>query len=605
MNEVKDFVFKISEIMKKSDSAIYNVIVKIPLNVGYIDDVNIVFDDTYYKLRYVNKNDKYVYFIGNIELPTKAKYHYKFSYNVDGNNVKYDNEHFNMSVNFSTPDWSKGNIMYQIFPDRFYKKDNGLFKPMPNRIIHSSWNEDIIVGGDKNGRWNNDFYGGNIEGIIEKLDYIKSLGTGIIYLTPVVLSQSNHRYDTADYENVDPYLGSNDDLKKLCEEAHKRGIKVILDAVFNHTGNDSRYFNEFGNYPELGAFQSNNSKYYPFYKKHIVNDKVYFDYWWGMGNLPVCDGNSKEWQNYIYGPGGVIDKWMALGIDGLRLDVADELTDEFIYGIRDAVKRNNPNAFLFGEVWKNPMRMNRGYVSSGKGMDSIMNYQLVNALVRYYKYGDTHIMSDAFYQLINEYPDDTRNSAMVFTSTHDISRILNIYGSNDFNKNGEWAWDFVDDNKEWQKNYKLTKEQYEYGKKKYKSYLYSLAFLPGNLSIFYGDEIGMQGMGNLSNRRPFTWNNIDYELLDFVKSIGKIRKDEVFLKDALLDLCYIDDKYYSFKRTGKKEEELILINRTDGKVDIDIPSEYKNEDIVYRLNDSDKKVLDSNGAIVLKKKRNI
>ena len=598
---MENIVFEIKEKEKNTDSILYKVTIKVPKSLGFIDDMKIIVDGNNYILEYESSEDEYSLFSGEIELFSKAIYHYWFNFYLDGKNVNYGDKHFNLSVNYSVPDWAKGKIMYHIFVDRFNKGNNSCMSEMSHRVIHKSWDDDIIIGGDMDGRWNTDFYGGNLQGIIEKLDYIKSLGVGIIYLSPIVLSQSNHRYDTADYENVDPYVGCNDDLRRLCDEAHKRDMKVIIDAVFNHTGNDSRYFNEFGTFNELGAFQSKDSKYYSFYKKHIVGDKTYFDYWWGMGNLPVCDGNSIEWQNYIYGVDGIIDKWFSYGIDGLRLDVADELSDSFIEGIRKAVKRNKSDGFILGEVWKNPMRMNRGYIISGKGMDSVMNYQLSNALIRYFKYGDFYKLSDVINQMAYEYPKDTMNSLMNFTSTHDISRAINIFGSNDFNPNGEWAWTIDGNDLEWQKNYKLSKEQYENGKKIYKSYLYSLAFLPGNLSIFYGDEIGMHGMGNLANRRPFTWDNIDYDILDFVRNIGNIRKNELFLENALLDLIYIDDKYYVFKRTGLKEEMLVFINRTNNKVDIMIPNEFSNEDIMYRLNDSSKKSLDKNGAIVLKR----
>ena len=420
-------------------------------------------------------------------------------------------------------------------------------------------------------------------------------------MSPVALSQSNHRYDTADYEIVDPYAGTNEDLKELCDKAHKRGMKVILDAVFNHTGNDSKYFNEYNTYPELGAFQSENSKYYSFYKKHKHNNKTYFDYWWGMTNLPVCDGNSRKWQNYIYGKGGVIDLWFSLGIDGLRLDVADELSDDFIKGIRQAVKRNKEDGFILGEVWKNPMKMNRGYIDSGKCMDSVMNYQLVNALIRYYKYGDCDILRNIINELIVEYPEDTLYSLMNFTSTHDITRAINIFGTNKFQRYGEWAWNLNNNDRNWEKNYKMSKQEYELGKKIYGAYIYTLAFLPGNLSIFYGDEIGMQGMGNLANRRPFKWNNIDKDILYLFKEVGKIRKQEKYLEKANLELVDANYYYLAFKRISLISELLVLMNRTNDKINIALPNDYNNGKVLYRLKDSNKNNLDAYGGLVLKK----
>ena len=424
-------------------------------------------------MKYTDTVDEKAIFKTDVNLETKAHYNYYFTFNVHGIKREYkktvkgmiNDDKWSLSVGFETPKWTHGKIMYHIFTDRFNKTKE--IPNLPNRIVHKNWNEELIIGPDKDGRWNIDFYGGSLEGIIEKLDYIKSLGVSIIYLSPIFLSQSNHRYDISDYEMIDPYLGDFNDLKNLCTSAHEKGIKIILDAVFNHTGNDSKYFNEYNTFDTLGAYQDISSPYYSFYRKNGKN----FDYWWGMKNLPVCDGNSKKWQDYIYGVNGVIDKWFSYGIDGLRLDVADELTDEFIEGIRKAVKRNKTDGFILGEVWKNPMRMNRGYISSGRGMDSVMNYQLVDALIRYFKYADTYKISEVVNQLKTEYPKETLLSLMNFTSTHDISRALNIFGSDRFKEDGQWAWDLKNEDYAESKDYNLSESQYKKGLEIYKLYV--------------------------------------------------------------------------------------------------------------------------------------
>ncbi len=599
--------FKIEKENILNDEASYKIIIKIPIEIGWIEDMtfNIKTDNetTSYKMHHIKNDNKFVYFETKINLKTRALYHYDFTFKANNKPIKLQNNNYKLSVNFEVPPWAKGKIMYHIFVDRFNKNSSPLPK-MKNRTIHNSWDEDIIFK-DENGKWNTDFYGGNINGIIEKLDYIKSLGVSIIYLSPIFLSQSNHRYDTADYKKIDPYIGTNNDLKYLCDKAHSKDIKIIIDAVFNHTGNDSKYFNEYGNFKELGAFQSEKSKYFPFYRTYKKDGKTHFDYWWGLKNLPVCDGNSKEWQNYIYGENGIIDLWFSYGIDGLRLDVADELTDEFIEGIRKAVKRNKEDGFILGEVWKNPMHMNRDYLISGKGMDTVMNYQLVDALIRYYKYKDTKTLKKVINEILNEYPKDTINSLMNFTSTHDITRAINIFGTDEFQKEKEWAWDLKNENRDYQKNYQMTEEQYSLGKKIYLSYIYALAFLPGNLSIFYGDEIGMQGLGNLANRRPFAWNNIDNELLQFFKTIGQIRTNESFLETADLELIDINNEYFVFKRTNQIEEILVYINRSNNKIDIVIPNDYKNQPILHELANSNKQTLSPYGGLVLKKTKKI
>lgn len=613
MNEV---FLKFNEIEKLEHSAKYKITIELPIDIGWIDYLDLIIEKgneiLIFALKYIENKDDKIIFETEIYLDTRAIYHYYFKYKVN-NQIKYINKDntvvskitkddmFKMSVNFDIPDWAKGKMMYHIFVDRFNRGNKEKLKPMPRRNIYKSWEDEMILGPDQNGIWNADFYGGDLLGIIQKLDYIKSLGVDIIYLSPIVHSQSNHRYDAADYENVDPYVGCNEDLRNLCNEAHKKGMKIILDAVFNHTGNDSKYFNEYGTFDTLGAYQSIYSTYAPFYKKHYHDENLYYDYWWGMTNLPVCNGYSYEWQNYILGGGGIIDQWFNLGIDGLRLDVADELTDEFIEGIRQAVKRNKEDGFILGEVWKNPMRMNRGYIESGKGMDSVMNYPLIDALIRYFKYSDINKLTYIIKDIQREYPQDTINTLMNFTSTHDISRAINIFSTYDFQEYGEWAWDVIKNDLDRCRRFVLTKEQYEYGRQIYKSYIFGLTFLPGILSIFYGDEIGIQGLGNLANRKPYPWGKEDIDLLNYFKYIGNIRKEEPFLQEAQLNILDINKYYFMFERYTKEERALIAISRTDEEKEFSLPREYQNKKKKYTLNKSRIGYLSPYGGIAIKK----
>ena len=505
-----------------------------------------------------------------------------------------------MSNDNNFPNWAKGKIMYHIFVDRFSRNYSVKLDDLPNRKIHRYWYEDPTLGPDKDGLWNVDFYGGNLKGIIDKLGYIKSLGTGIIYLSPVVESQSNHRYDTGDYEKVDPYLGTNEDLKELCTKAHEKGMRVILDAVFNHTGNDSKYFNEFGHYPNLGAFQSKDSPYYDFYRKYITSDNVYFDYWWGMKNLPVCDGYNPKWIEYITGKGGVIDKWFSLGIDGLRLDVADELNDPFIEKIREACHRNKEDSLIIGEVWKDPTKMNRNYLGP-QGMDTVMNYPLVNALIRYYKYNDKENLWNVYNSIKYDYPKDTVNALMNFTSTHDISRIISIFGTDKFSPYNEWSWDLRNNDLDCIKNFHMSKEAYAKAKEILKSYTFTLCFMPGIFSIFYGDEVGVEGLGNLDNRKPFPWEREDKGLLRHYRELGMIRNREKFLEEASMDIKNITDDYILFERENGNEKCLTAINKSDHPASFDVPKEYEHPSKVYRLKKSVPGELDGFGAITLKK----
>lgn len=611
MEEQLDYTIKLKE--KRDDGCLYKIDVVIPMKYGWLDDLfyYVKSDNVLksFKISFDHNDEKNVHFSGDVFLETKAVYRTYFSFL--GNQRRFyltkdrqvvdflDNNSLDkISVNFDTPEWAKGAMMYHIFVDRFNRGSKKKMELMKNRTIHKSWDDKLLSGPDENGEWNIDFYGGDLLGIVDKLDYIKSLGVDILYLSPIVKSQSNHRYDTGDYEQVDPYAGTNDDLKLLCDEAHKRGMKVVLDAVFNHTGNDSKYFNEYGSYPNIGAWQDKESYYGSFYKKHFnpQEGKVYFDYWWGMTNLPVCDGNSKNWQDYIYGENGIIDKWFNLGIDGLRLDVADELTDEFIEGIRRAVKRNKSDGFILGEVWKNAMRMNRSYISSGKGMDSHMDYPLVDALIRYFKYEDVTKLRYIIQDMLNEYPKGSIDTIMNFTSTHDISRPINIFGSKEFSEYSEWAWNVIHEDYNYLNNYQMTQEEYNKGKEIFMTYLFCLNFMPGILSIFYGDEAGVMGLGNLLNRQPYPWDKRCERLVHFVKMLGKIRKDEEFLKTADMNIVDINHDYFMFERTSKDGDALITINRTPDDKKILIPAKYEHNDKVYLLKKSKRKELSPYGG---------
>lgn len=604
---------QIKHTIKKIDSdengESFKISLRIPLSMGWIENVYFSVFDIKKKLKH-QKNENYcAYFETDIELNFKALYHYFFSFEANSKTYYYTKSNLSMdsnftkhdcwklSVGFDTPDWAKGATMYHIFVDRFCKSKHTDIPLIPNRNIYKKWNTPPIIGPNKNGEWNIDFYGGNLKGIEEKIKYIKNLGVDIIYLSPIFKSQSNHRYDTADYEIIDPYAGNIQDLINLCKTAHKNNMYVILDGVYNHTGNDSKYFNEFGNYDTIGAFQGSDSPYYSFYRRTGDN----FCYWWNMKNLPVCDGYSKTWQEYIYGKNGIIDKWFSYGIDGLRLDVADELTDEFIEGIAKAVKRNKPDGLIIGEVWKNPMRMNRDYLRSGMGMHSVMNYLLADALIRYYNYCDISKLYSVLNEIMTEYPDPTIQTLMNFTSTHDISRAIEIFGSNAFEEHSEWCWNLRNTDFKWIESHQLTTKQYIEGKLKLKSYVFALTFLPGILSIFYGDEVGLQGIGNLANRAPYPWDYKDKDLLKFFKSAGEIRKNEAFLKKANFKILDITNEYFSFERYDNSNRIVIFVSRVNYPVKLNLYKDYSNFIIIFKMKQCSKNMLSSYGAIALKK----
>ena len=615
MGEQLDYSIKLLE--KLEDGCRYEVSVTIPMSYGWLEDLYYcVSSDKFnycFKIAFDHNDEKNVHFKGEVYLDTRAIYRTHFTFTANGKRlflnknkeaVEFlDNNTLDkISVNFDTPEWAKGAMMYHIFVDSFYRANKEPIKSIRDRRVHESWDEKPLDGPDDKNIWCNDYYGGDLLGIVEKMDYIKSLGTDILYLSPIVNGQSNHRYDASDFELVDPYLGDNEDLITLCDEAHKRGMKVILDGVFNHTGSDSKYFNEKGTFPDKGACQDIMSLYGSFYKKSYGDDgRLYFHHWWGMPTLPRCDSYSKTWQDYIYGEGGIVDRWFKMGIDGLRLDVADELSDEFIEGIRKAVSRHKKDGLIIGEVWKNAMRMNREYISSGKAMDSHMNYPLVDALMRYLKYTDVHKLNYIIHDMLNEYPKGTIDTMMNFTSTHDISRPIDIFGTKEFDFYTEWAWNTLHSRENetdyaYYNNFKMTPEEIKKGKEIFKTYLFCLNFMPGILSVFYGDEAGMLGLGNILNRASYPWGKEDQDLVGFVKTLGAIRKEEQFLRTADMNIVDITPDYFMFERNSGEGDALITINRTPEKKKIEIPSKYESPNTIYTLNKSHKKILTPYGG---------
>ena len=529
---------EIKQVSKNENGAVYKILLQIPFALGWIERVKFYVSTreqkNVYPMQHVKNENDIAYFETTVELPRYAVYHYYFSFdansrfryykkeNTSGDNSVTNEECWKLSVNFEVPEWAKGAVMYQIFVDR-YKRTRGLEKkPMKGRDIHENWNEPPVVGPNEKGQWCVDFYCGDVKGITDSMKYIKKLGVDIIYLCPIFESQSNHRYDTADYKSIDPYVGTAEMVKEMCAEAHKHGMKVILDVVFDHTGNDSIYYNEFGNYDSIGAYQVAKdsrykgmvSPYSDFYDTDCHFGKHEFKFWWNQPNMPKCNGKSEHWRVFICGKEGAIDFYFSLGIDGFRYDVADELIDEFVEDSYTASVRNNPKAFIIAEMWeKDPM--DRGFLKNAKGIHSLMNYRLTDAIMRYYKYCDVNKLREALRFISTEYPEGTILTLMNFTSTHDISRAIEIFGCNIFNEYAQWAWDLIRGNGdcEWIKQHQMTSYEYHCGKKVLKSYCFALTFLQGIFSIFSGDEVGVRGVGNLANRAPYPWGHRDKDLL--------------------------------------------------------------------------------------------
>ena len=612
--------FHIERIRERPGKDVFKVSIGLVMSEGWFKRVKFVAfnrkQTVVADLPHVRNDDVYAYFEGEVGLEYSALYYYYFSYECSGKKKAYksaSNDHyrvsfdecFKMSVGYDVPRWAQDAVMYHILPDRFRRGSQKTLVPFGKRTINKQGDKPTI-GPNEKGEWMADFYGGDLRGIINSLNYLKKMSVSIIYLGPVCLSQSNHRYDTADYFMVDTYLGVNEDLKELCDKAHQKGMKVVLDAVFNHTGNDSKYFNQFGTYDTVGAYQSKESPYYPFYKKGWIDGEEKFKFWWDFENLPECSSYSEEWVNFICGEGGVIDFWFSLGIDGLRLDVADELSDEFIYKIRESVHRNKKDGAIWGEVWENPVRtyssdgVKREYLESGIGLDSVMNYQLVEALIRYYKYADKWRLGGRIKEIFTEYPDQAIFAAMNSTCTHDYSRLIAILGTNNFvHNNKDWPWKLKNESHEFLRNFEMSKEEYVYGRKILMSYFTALAFFPGTVTVFYGDEVGCSGLGNIMNRSSYPWDRRDKKLLKFFRSILKVKTSLSEYRCSKCNILKVEDDQFIFERIIENKRIIVAVSRVNREINLCLPYNDMEKRVLFRVGtETDENKLDALGAIV-------
>lgn len=490
---------------------------------------------------------------------------------------------------YKTPDFAKGNIIYHIFVDRFNRADG--VKTKRKYRLHESFSESPEVVSADGKYYADDFFGGNFNGIREKLDYLEELGVGIIYLSPIFKAFSNHRYDTGDYLKVDELLGTEDDFKRLLDAAHEKGMKIILDGVFNHSGADSLYFNKFGTYDSLGAYQSKSSPYYDWYYFKKFPDE--YACWWGCDNVPDLNKSNKDYRALVFGKNGVVEKWQKLGADGWRLDVVDELPIDFVNLLIKKIKSVNKDALVIGEVWEDAStKVSYGELRPyllGDQLDGTMNYPFMNAIIAYVRDGDEKFFKDTVQSILENYPKETVYCLMNSLGTHDTVRIINALS--DVRAHG-WS-------KTHKLGYKLPDSEYEKAKKKL--YLASvLQFtLPGIPSIFYGDEAGLQGFDDPINRRPYPWGSEDKEILAHYKKLGRIRRENRAVFSGGFNMRD-ENGLVAYERTSGDDEILIAVNAGADDETLFINKEYTS---LYN-NKEYKDVVDVPGGsfVILKKK---
>ena len=519
-------------------------------------------------MSFKKKQGPYDIFMGRFSFPECGLFYYFFRITTRNGGFKlfkYGDE-TNMEAgdcwqvscvpaDFTTPDWAKGALIYQIFPDRFHKSGKcDLTGKLEPYTVHRSWNEEVDWKPTKEGLvLNNDFYGGNFKGIMEKLDYIASLGVSIIYLNPISKSFSSHRYDTGDYKTPDPMLGTEAEFTALCDAAHKRGIKIVLDGVYSHTGSNSLYFDKDRTFGGKGAYNSQSSPYYSWYTFH--NWPNSYNSWWGFDTLPTVDKMNPAFIEYVItGEDSVVAHWLKAGADGFRLDVVDELPDAFIDLLKKRIREIRPDALLIGEVWedasnKHSYGVRRRYFVDGI-LDSAMNYPFRNAIINFIRGWDNGPgLKNTVMTIAENYPPQVFLCNMNLLGTHDTPRILTA------------LVDIFEGSREEQAKRFLSRSQYLQAQERLIMASFLQYTLPGSPSLYYADEAGMEGHKDPFNRRTYPWGREDQDLLSHFKRLGQLRKEQEALRLGDIQFFKADDRKIGFTRSYGGKKLRIHLNR--------------------------------------------
>lgn len=491
---------------------------------------------------------------------------------------------------FPVPQWVQEGIIYQIFVDRFYNGDPdndpdfsedyySKSKQAPPKGQYLNANQEYYhlvrdwtdIKGLRQSPWLPkgkpdwwSFYGGDLRGVIEKLDYLTDLGITIIYFNPLWKAKSNHKYDSADYKSIDPHFGTEQDLQELVSKAHSRGIKIILDVAFNHTGET---FWAFRDCIQKGP----DSQWWTWYdwQKWPLPDplptdfqpKDYYQCWWGIKDMPDLNydlSRPHPEENTIRNINeaapntslidylkSVVRYWIGeMDLDGFRLDVPDEVPYWFWELFRSWVKEIKADAWLVGEIWNNAEQW-----VSPKYFDSVMNYAYFKSPVHDYFLKESISRTEFIRRMregIDSYPDQS------------LKAMMNLLGSHD-----TWRVNELDEDK--QNLVKLA-------------YIFQMVYI-GVPHIYYGDEIGMKGSGDPDNRRPFDWNwsskPFSKDLRSMIKTLISLRKAHPSLIHGELEFIDDSDDCLKLVRRDSSEELLIIFNRLQKPISLDLGYPYK------------------------------
>lgn len=492
-----------------------------------------------------------------------------------------------------TPSILREGTLYQIFPDRFHNSGTPKEDVPGDRILRQDWGSLPFWRPNGQGEvLNNDYFGGDLQGIIDKLDYLEELGATVIYLNPIFEGHSNHRYNTADYLRVDPLLGTNEDFARLCATAKMHGISIVLDGVFNHTGSDSIYFNREKRYGDGGAYNDPDSPYRPWFS--FSRYPTEYECWWGFKTLPNVNETEPFYLEFICGENGVIRHWLKLGAAGFRLDVADELPDEFLDAVHDCIKGYDPDCVMLGEVWEDASNkvsygIRRRYLL-GKQFDSVMNYPFMNAIISYIRNGTWQDLYDTVMQVLENYPQPIIRGLMNLLGTHDTPRVLTALAGKPMK----------DNNREWQeRNHYLPMEQYSTACRLYALASVILFGLPGMPCVYYGDESGLSGYRDPFNRVCYPWSYQNEELIALIRRLGQLRKDYPVFGEAVFAPVVFTAEVCIFLRKTEQHTFLFAVNRSDSRENLFLPAPFRGVEPYFVSGEYSDGILGPLGGVVL------